>query len=78
MPAPPDPARQALRKEVEEATRDALVRYGPTGAQWRHTVVKQFEGRGASLATLWRWIGAIMEDGQAATKLVKLTKQAAQ
>ena len=70
------PAREALRAEVEEAVEEAIGRLGPEGLV-PHRIARRFVGRGVSLPTLIRWIGAVVQDGSAGRRHAARIKKAA-
>lgn len=64
-----------LRAEVEAAVADEIGRLGPDGLV-PHRIARRFVGRGASLPTLLRWIGAVVKDGTAGRRHAAAVKEA--
>lgn len=54
-----------LHSELNDAVLAAVERLGPTGFD-RAALVRQFSDRGASRATLYRWLSEILASGQPA------------
>jgi hypothetical protein len=69
--------RNALRAEVEAALLAELERVGPAALS-KAVLVRRFDGRGASRATLYRWLDDLLQSGKAGQHLAGKIKQAAQ
>jgi len=78
MPAPPDPARDELRRQVVEEVAVALERHGPTATGWKADLVRQYENRGVGRSTLFRWIDEALKSGGAGNRLAKKMKARAE
>jgi hypothetical protein len=68
--------KEILRKEVEAAIEESFQALGPKGFE-KAGVVKQFSNRGASPATLYRWIDAYVAIARPDLRLQKRLKRAA-
>ncbi len=66
----------ALQVEVLAAAEEELRRVGPTGFRTK-AVVEAFEDRGASRATLYRWVGHVVSSGALGQEIATAVKGAA-
>jgi hypothetical protein len=69
-------AADGLRAEVEASVVAAVTSSGTDGV-WKNTLIKRFLGRGASKATLYRWVTATIATGKPGQAAVSAIKQAA-
>lgn len=69
-------AQKDLRPEVEAAVLAELERVGPEAFN-KAALVARFEGRGASRATLYRWVDGPLKSGAAGQHLARKVKAAA-
>lgn len=67
--------RAALRAEVEAAALAEIERVGPEALN-KNCVAKRFARRGASPATVYRWVDAMVKDGRAGQHLARKVRAA--
>jgi hypothetical protein len=67
---------RGLRQEVEAAAFAELQNLGPKGVP-RAAIVKRFQGRGVSRATLFRWVEAVIASGKVGAWLVERVRKSA-